>query len=131
MQEIKLGVIGCGRWGSNFIRVLSSLEGCSLLGVYDSDPRSARKAVRGNVKAFDNPEKMVRSLKLDAVVIATPATAHRDITVRMLKAGVHVLVEKPLATTVKECSDMTDAASKKKLVLVALGSGSFKLTAKC
>jgi len=118
MQELKVGVVGCGRWGTNFIRVLPSIEGCKLLGVVDTDPRSARKFARGDVKAFDNAEKMVKSLKLDAVVIATPATKHRDVTIKCLKAGAHVFIEKPLATTEKECIEMDKAAKKAKKVLM-------------
>jgi len=118
MQEIRMGVIGCGRWGSNFIRALGGLEGCRLLGVHDSDARSAKRAARGNLKAFGSPEKMVHALKLDAVIIATPATVHHDVAMKMLKSGVHVLVEKPLAVTVEECTEMTALAARKKLTFM-------------
>lgn len=118
MQEVKVGVVGCGRWGSNFIRVLSSMEGCRLLGVLDTDPRHAQKAARGDVKAFSSVEKMVKSVKLDAVVIASPASAHRDVAIRCMKAGAHVLVEKPLATAEKDCIDMGRAAKACKKILM-------------
>ncbi|AKT36811.1 oxidoreductase [Chondromyces crocatus] len=95
---MRVGLIGCGVWGENLLRVLSCHAQAEVVVV--ADPNAARLE---RVRYFAPSARRVPSLdealaaQLDAVVIATPPTSHAELTLRALDAGVDVLVEKPLA----------------------------------
>ena len=91
-------VAGCGYWGAKHVRVLSSLSGVDAVGVFDPDPGALAQiaAAFGNVRHFGDFDAAL--VWADAVVVATPALTHVDLTMRAIAAGCHVLVEKPLAT---------------------------------
>lgn len=98
---VRVAVIGCGYWGSKHVRVLSSLPEVSEIFVVDPDPRSC-KAIAA---AFPNVEiaELDEALDVvDAVIVATPPRDHFAITLRALRAGCDVLVEKPLTTNIAD-----------------------------
>lgn len=98
-QAVRIGVIGCGAWGVNYVRLLAGAS--SLAFVYDVDPNAAH----GVLSALGLPDAYLitswRSVlaagEADALVIATSAEAHATLAADALGAGFHVLVEKPLA----------------------------------
>lgn len=116
---ISVGVVGCGYWGSKHVRVLSSSAAVERVVVID--PRPERRAelhqafpAAGAVASMDEALPQV-----DALVIATPAASHADLALRAIAAGKHVLVEKPLATTVPDARRLIDAAAAAGVVLMA------------
>jgi hypothetical protein len=98
----KIGVIGIGVMGSNHARVLAGISGIELAGVADPD-RAQRKVVQDALRcpAVDNVEALL-DLGVDAVTIAAPTDLHHDIALTCIARGVHVLVEKPIASSVEE-----------------------------
>src|SRR5690606_30192283 len=95
-----VAVVGCGYWGVNYVRILNELPQARLVAV--CDPRRDRLEEVGQrcpaALLTQDLEEALRRSDVEAVVIATGATTHHDLTTRCLQAGKHVLVEKPLAT---------------------------------
>lgn len=117
-QGLRVGVVGCGYWGSKHVRTLLSLEAVSRVCVIDpSDER--RAAVTRVYPRVDEYRTLSDALgQLDAVVIASPPTLHAPLALEAIARGVHVLVEKPLAPTVQEGQAMVRAAEKKGVTLM-------------
>ena len=116
--SLKIGVAGAGVMGRNHARVLSELRGVELTTVFDPDAVTAEGvAAAYGATAVMTAEAFVAA-GLDAAVIATPNRYHADLGVALLNAGVHVLVEKPIAATVADAQAMIDAAKANNRVLM-------------
>ena len=93
---VRIGVVGTGALGRHHVRILASLPGAELVGIYDARPEVAAAAGRehGTV-AFADVDAL--AAEVDAMVVAAPTSEHAEIGVPLLAAGIHVLVEKPIA----------------------------------
>ncbi|MBI2425109.1 MAG: Gfo/Idh/MocA family oxidoreductase [Candidatus Hydrogenedentes bacterium] len=106
MSPIRVGVAGVGHLGYHHARIYASMEGVELVGVADPDvARRTKSAEDFTVPAFSDVHGLIEA-GVDAVSIATPTVAHHDTAVALLQAGVHVLVEKPIAPTIAEAEVM-------------------------
>jgi len=117
---IRIGLIGCGHWGPNYIRAFQRIRGVSLEYACDLD-RKKLKLIEDkypHIKATTNSNDIIKNRCLDAVVIATPAKTHYVLIKRALGAGKHVLAEKPLTIKTKEAKDLIKLAKKSKKVLM-------------
>lgn len=115
---MRLAVIGTGVMGKNHVRVASTLRPASLAGIYDVDRAAARDVARRyGVLAYASPHDALRDPRVEAVVIAAPTRYHHALAVQALEAGKHVLVEKPMAPTVREAEDMVRRARRAGRVL--------------
>ena len=99
---LRVGVVGVGVMGSNHARVFADLPGVKLVGVADPD-RKQRELVSGvlGCPAFSGVESLLAE-GVDAVTIAAPTHLHHEIALACIARGVHVLVEKPIASSVEE-----------------------------
>ena len=115
---MKAAVIGVGHLGKHHARILASLPGISLAGVVDVDrDRAAQIAAEHGTTAYAD----VREIPgLQLAVIATPTESHASIAQPLLEAGVHTLIEKPVAQTLAE-ADALIAAAKRAGVVLAVG----------
>jgi predicted dehydrogenase len=116
-RSIRIGVIGYGYWGPKHARVLAGVPGVELT-VIESDPTRLREAMMcfpATHVAFRLDEVQE---DLDAVVIATPPATHGPIALQALRAGLHTLVEKPLATSVAVAEELVEAADAGGLTLM-------------
>ncbi|RYD18887.1 MAG: Gfo/Idh/MocA family oxidoreductase [Verrucomicrobiaceae bacterium] len=118
--SVAVGIVGYGYWGPNLARNFGGLTGARLTAVCDLDPaRLARmRALHPGVSAYGDFEKMLRKSDLDAVAIATPVGSHHAIAKACLRAGKHVLVEKPMAGSVAECEELIAVAGDEGLTLM-------------
>ena len=117
-QNIKVAVVGGGYWGKNLVRNFAELG--SLYQVCDNSA-SVRESFMNQypgVTTTDNYSQVLENPDINAVVIATPAALHYEMTKLALKAGKDVLVEKPLALEVKEGKELAALAAEKKKVLM-------------
>jgi predicted dehydrogenase len=116
-MTVRVAVVGYGYWGSKHARVLSSTPGVAVTIVDSSAARldQARSAFPAARVASGLCEVLPF---VDAVVIATPPRTHAELALEALLAGRHVLVEKPLATSVNECQSLIDSASNAGVVLM-------------
>jgi UDP-N-acetylglucosamine 3-dehydrogenase len=117
-QLVRVGVVGVGVMGANHARVLSELPAVELGGVADTDRKQAH-AVGGALgcPAFGSVEELLDS-GVDAVTIAAPTHLHRDIALACIARGVHVMVEKPIASTVGEGEEIIKAAQREGVTLM-------------
>ena len=111
-RSLRAGVIGLGMMGRNHVRVWDeATDGVELVAVADPDPRAVRAATSGRrARGFDDPDRMLAEEELDLVSIVAPTSLHLPVTLAALRAGVHVLVEKPIAATREEALEMMRAA---------------------
>lgn len=109
-RTLKIAVCGVGAMGSNHARILSSLPGVQLAGVFDVDAkRAAEVAERYSCRVLDGKDPFD---DVDGVVVAVPTRFHVETVVPLLKAGIGVLCEKPMAATPQECDVINEAASE-------------------
>ena len=110
---IRYGVIGTGMMGIEHIENLRALPGTHITAIADVDPcsRALGTAVAGpDSTTFDDHRALLDSGRCDAVVIATPNHTHLDVAADALATDLHVLIEKPLCTTVPDCERLVDLA---------------------
>ncbi len=117
---VRVGVAGLGYWGPNLARNFAALPGCELRWVCDpSEPARARVAPQfPGARATAELEDLLADPDLDAVVLATPVPTHAELAVRVVGAGKHCFVEKPLATTAADAQRAVDAAERAGRVLM-------------
>ena len=95
-MSLSIGVVGVGKLGFHHARILSSLDGTRVRGVYDILPDRARQvAAELGLTATASLEALLD--EVEALVVAVPTTAHEDVARKALERGIHVLVEKPIA----------------------------------
>ncbi|MBC6479319.1 MAG: Gfo/Idh/MocA family oxidoreductase [Hormoscilla sp. GM7CHS1pb] len=109
-KPIRVGVIGVGNMGQHHTRVLSLLKDVELIGVSDIDvERGIDIASKYRVRFFADYRQMLPHV--DAVCIAVPTRSHYDVGMSCLKAGVHILIEKPIAASIAEAESLVNAAA--------------------
>jgi predicted dehydrogenase len=115
-----IGMIGAGRWGSNWIRTLAALPRTQLRWVCDVSPASLDRVRQQfpDVKTTTRVDDLLEDTTLDGVVIATSAPTHFDVGRKAIQAGKHVLVEKPMTLTTREAVELTDLAHRLHRVLM-------------
>jgi predicted dehydrogenase len=116
---IRVGVIGLGYWGPNLVRVFNSSERSSVAGVADMRPEkcAALQTRYPNVTVFPSAEDLIDS-EVDAIVVATPLRDHFPLALAALRAGKHVLVEKPFTETAAQAETLVTEAAQRGLVLM-------------
>ncbi len=119
-QPIKLGVVGCGYWGPNLIRNFRSLPGCHLKMMCDISEERLQHLQRlyPEVASTTDFNQLLDGAGPDAVVIATSVRHHFSMAKASLLAGKHTFIEKPMASSARECEELVDLAEKKGLVLM-------------
>ncbi len=115
-KEFRAGMIGVGSMGKNHARVYSEMH--VLCGIADSDMATAKPlAERFGVEAYSDYKDLLAMDDIVAVNVATPTQTHYRIVMDAINAGKHVLVEKPLCSTLAESEEVVKAAEKEGLVL--------------
>jgi predicted dehydrogenase len=111
-RPLRIGVTGLGYWGPNLARNFAAIDGCELAWCCDaSQPALERIAARfPGVRTTTELDDLLEDADLDAVVLATPVPTHADLAVRVLEAGKHCFVEKPLAQSVADAERALAAA---------------------
>lgn len=116
MKKVKTGVVGVGYLGQHHTRVLSILEHAELVGVYDIDKDRAQEiANRYRTKAYDTLENLLN--EVDAIVCAVPTESHYETGLKVIEKGKHLFMEKPIAKTYKEASELVKKANEKGIKL--------------
>jgi predicted dehydrogenase len=106
MNDIRMGLVGIGMMGRNHARVLNTIDGVDLVGV--ADPGGDRFGMAGAARVVSSVEQLI-SLGIDAAVVATPTAYHLESGLALAKAGVHTMIEKPLATDTTEALELVVA----------------------
>ena len=115
-RKMRVAVVGCGEFGRNHARVYRELENVELVGVFDlNKERAAQVAQEFRTQPFQSVEEVRGAV--DAASVAVPTVAHQEVGCRLMEMGIDVLVEKPMARTVREADELIDAANKNGRIL--------------
>jgi len=111
-NKLRVGIIGCGKiTETRHAPEYAACENVEIIGYFDfKKERAAALAARFGGRVFSSVEELLACPEIDAVSVCTANVTHAEITVAALTAGKHVLCEKPMATTLAECSEMLSAA---------------------
>jgi predicted dehydrogenase len=116
MKELRIGVVGIGHLGGYHLQKYRGIEGCRIVAVADALPERARSAAElHECEAVEDYRQLAG--KVDAVSIAVPTGAHHEVASFFLKAGVDVLLEKPIAVTLAEADELIALAQAGGLIL--------------
>jgi predicted dehydrogenase len=116
LQPIRIGVIGVGNMGQHHTRVLSLLKDIELIGVSDINvERGLDTASKYRVRFFENYLDLLPYV--DAVCIAVPTKLHFQVGMDCLNAGIHTLIEKPIAASIAEAESLVNAAAESHCIL--------------
>ncbi len=111
---IKIGVAGVGQFGQNHARILRNCDFCEFVGFYDkSRKRSKEIAEKIDARAFNSFDELIE--ECDALVNVVTTISHFDLARRALEKGLHVFIEKPITSTLKEAEELLELADHKKL----------------
>jgi predicted dehydrogenase len=118
-MTIRVAVVGAGAWGANHARVLAGEPDCELAAIVDPDAQARARVIA----AFAPRARPAASLEdvlstVDAVVISAPSPTHADLAVQVLASGKHVLVEKPLALSLRDAERVAVAATAHTVAMV-------------
>lgn len=117
---INIGIIGYGYWGPNLVRNFFGLDSCTIKAVSDSRSSRLQQLAKNfpSIIGVLNSEEIISDPEIDAVVIATPVFSHFALAKNALEAGKHVLIEKPMTSSVAEAEQLIDLALQKNLSLM-------------
>jgi predicted dehydrogenase len=116
MQKIRAAVIGVGYLGRFHAQKYAALPECELVAVVDDNPdTAARVAAELQTRALQDHHSLLG--QVDAVSVVTPTPSHCQIALQFLRAGAHVLVEKPITETIAQAQQLIDAARAQRRVL--------------
>ena len=128
---VRVGIVGFGFMGRQHLKCYRSLRGVRVAAICDGDKARLKGSEKnkgniggddaaldlGDISLYTDFEKMLAEERLDAVSITLPTFMHRDFTVKALEAGLHVLCEKPMAMSVRQCEEMIAAAKASRKIL--------------
>jgi perosamine synthetase len=120
-QTAAIGIIGCGQMGQWHLNAYKNNPSCRVAAVADTNfTRAQTVAAEIGARAYTSHTEMIQNEALDGVSVCTVPSTHQEIVIDCLKAGVHVLCEKPLAVSVDEAAEMLKVAQQQnRLVLPA------------
>lgn len=111
-MAVRFGVVGLGNWGMMHVAAFKAHPGAELVAVCDADGDRAKAVAEaeGVAGAYDSVADMLADASIEAVSIVTPDFAHTDAALAVIEAGKHMLIEKPLATSLADCRKIVAAA---------------------
>ncbi len=118
--RVGIGVVGYGYWGPNLVRNFISSPNAHLVAIADRDPAKllASRHLYPGVAVTESIDNLLVDPSIDAIAIATPVRTHYELTLAALRAGKHVLVEKPLAPSADQVRHLMDEADRRGLTLM-------------
>jgi predicted dehydrogenase len=126
MKPVRVGLVGCGKVGTIHAAALKSLPEAEFVAACDASPgRAEAFASKYGVRPFPDVSAMLRDGGVEAVIVGTPHPLHAEPTTRAAEAGVHVLVEKPMAASLADCDAMLAAARKSGVTLGVISQRRF------
>lgn len=118
-KSVAIAVVGCGYWGSKHVRVLAAMRDVGQVIAVDPDPAVCKRLSTAfpNIRTSSTLTEVLH--EVDGVIVATPPHNHVDVALVALRAGKHVLIEKPIATSVKDANRIMKASQATGAIVVA------------
>ena len=122
MAKLRMGMVGCGDISDRFFRMAANIDDAEFVATCARRLASAqRKGEEYHVSAhYDDYERMMADEDLDAVFVTTPHSVHAEVCLAAFERGIHVLNEKPMATSLEDCRAMAEAADEADVTFMAL-----------
>jgi UDP-2-acetamido-3-amino-2,3-dideoxy-glucuronate N-acetyltransferase len=117
-DPLNIGVVGCGNWGRNLVRVFQSLGVLNSICEPSFEGKEIARSIAPHTVLVEDFQEMLQDPAIDAVVIATPAATHAKLTCAALSANKHVFVEKPLAFSLSEGEEIFALANRAKRIVM-------------
>ena len=119
-KTTSIGIVGYGYWGPNLLRNFHEAEGANVVVCCDQNPKRLERLTTRfpSVQITRDFKEVLENPSVDALAIATPVHTHFELAMAALKAGKHVLVEKPMTMRVEEAEELVSMAQQKGLVLM-------------
>ncbi len=115
-NALRVGVVGVGSLGQAHARIYSELPQTNLVGIYDIDTERATEiAAKHGTRVFASIDELAEQVEAASLVV--PTHLHREVGAQLLAAGVHLLIEKPIASTTQEAMDLVAMAKERDLIL--------------
>lgn len=118
-------IVGFGGAGKGHFERLHKVRGIKVKGAFDVDKEAVKEIQDRSIKPYRNFDEVISDNQVDAVLITSVSSLHGKQAVEALKAGKHVMVEKPMATSLKDSKKMVEIAKRKKLLLTVLHNRRF------
>lgn len=118
-KKIKIAIIGSGKLGQRHAKIYSSFPNVDVVAICDTNKKLAQHcASKFSCKEFTSSETLLKNIDFDAASICTPNGIHLEPSIDLIKQGKHILVEKPLATTITDCKKIISQSKKQGIVLM-------------
>ncbi len=119
-MSVRVAVIGCGAIARAHVPAIRGAENVELVGLFDQDLSRAREMAsqHGNPRVYGSWREVLDDPQVDCVDLLLPHNAHHQFAVEAAAAGKHIMVEKPIATSLAECDDMIAAAERNRVALM-------------
>lgn len=111
-NKFALAIVGFGGMGNWHSELIADFDDLFVYGIYDIDPKRIEYAKTKGLRTFSSLEEVLSDKNVDIVLIATPNDAHKPIAIEAMKAGKHVVSEKPVTLSSSDLQEMIDAANK-------------------
>ncbi|WP_339612519.1 Gfo/Idh/MocA family oxidoreductase [uncultured Rubinisphaera sp.] len=117
-KNIRFGLIGFGAWGKHHADAIDKTDGTELVGISARSEASCSEArdTYADAKVYSNYEDLLADDSIEIVDIVVPSYLHHEIASKALKAGKHLLLEKPMAISMSECDDLINIAREHKRI---------------
>lgn len=126
-KRLRFGLIGAGVMGREHAQVIAGHSSLQLTAVADVNHKNARTVAQEyGCELFDSADDLIRSGKIDGVVIATPHWQHSELAIAALKSGIHVICEKPLTVTVAQADEVLQVAAQSRGMFVVVHQKRFE-----
>lgn len=112
MKKIRIAIVGYGGMGSKHVKIMDGNEMVECAGAYDIDPRRLEVAQSDGIAVYRSMEELLADPTVDVVTVAIPNDQHRDVCIRIMRAGKNVVCEKPVALNSAELQDMIRTAEE-------------------
>ena len=117
-RPVRLGVIGTGLVGAKHTAIAAGLPGCCLVSIADPNPAIRQLAEKLGTGFYSDYQDMINSETLDGVIIATPTESHASVGIACAEHGLHLMVEKPIASDVQAARDLIECAKRRQVQLL-------------
>ncbi len=117
-MKIRIGIIGSGRIGMRHAKAYEKIPNTEIVGFSDKFSKRAKELAKLFKTEYFSVEQLVNEKSIDAIHICTPNDSHAKFAILSMKKGKHVLVEKPMALSLKDCKKMIDTSKKMKVNLM-------------
>ena len=114
--KMRVAVIGAGNMGRHHIRNYWEMDNVELVAIADNDPSSKELAEQFKAKHFVDFRHMLDECEIDAISIVVPTPLHFEFAIECMERGIHVLLEKPIASTLEEADALIEKSAEKKIV---------------